>query len=189
MYDEATEDFGVSIMHEKSTGQTDEWYTPTDLLDAIGETYNLDPCSPGPGKGFVPAEYLYTKEYDGLKGHWEGFVFMNPPFGGRNSHIPWLIKFLEHGNGIALVRAYTSAAWFHDYAIKANAMLFPRGKTKFVRPDGSVGKAPGHGIVLLAMGHRAKIALKNSGLGLYVDLENPKQSILGAWANKKPNGI
>ena len=70
-------------------------------------------------------------------------------------------------------------------------MLFPRGKTKFVRSDGTVGKAPGHGIVLLAMGDRAKIALKNSGLGLYVDLQKKerKESILEAWANKKPNGI
>ncbi len=95
---------------------------------------------------------------------------MNPPFGGRNGHIPWLEKFLAHGNGIGIVRAYTSAGWFHDFAIHADAMLFPRGKTKFVRPDGSVGRAPGHGIVLLAKGDRAKKALRNSGLGLYVEL-------------------
>ena len=95
---------------------------------------------------------------------------MNPPFGGRNGHVPWLKKFLDHGNGIAIVRAYTSAAWFHDYAIKADAMLFPRGKTKFIRPDGSIGGSPGHGIVLLAMGSKAKEALKESNLGLYVEL-------------------
>ncbi|UCL89307.1 DUF1073 domain-containing protein [Pseudomonas sp. HS-18] len=43
---------------------------------------------------------------------------MNPPFGGRNGHVPWLEKFLAHGNGIAIVRAYTSAAWFHEHAVK-----------------------------------------------------------------------
>jgi hypothetical protein len=31
---------------------------------------------------------------------------MNPPFGSRNGHVPWLRKFLDHGNGIAIVRAY-----------------------------------------------------------------------------------
>jgi hypothetical protein len=31
-------------------------------------------------------------------------------------------------------------------------MLFPRGKTKFVRPSGLIGKQPGHAIVLLGMG-------------------------------------
>lgn len=95
---------------------------------------------------------------------------MNPPFGGRNGHVPWLEKFLAHGNGIAIVRAYTSSAWFHQYAVKADAMLFPRGKTKSVRPDGSIGGSPGHGVVLLAKGERAKAALRRSGLGLYVDL-------------------
>lgn len=50
-------------------------------------------------------------------------------------------------------------------------MLFPRGKTKFVRPDGSVGGSPGHGVVLLAMGERAKHALKRSGLGLFISLK------------------
>jgi hypothetical protein len=44
-------------------------------------------------------------------------------------------------------------------------MLFPRGKTKFIRPDGSIGRAPGHGVVLLGMGATACEALTKSGLG------------------------
>jgi hypothetical protein len=90
---------------------------------------------------------------------------MNPPFGGRNGHVPWLRKFLDHANGIAVVRAYTSSAWWHDWAVKADAFLFPRGKTKFIRPDGSIGRAPGHGIVLLGMGRTSTAALERSGLG------------------------
>jgi hypothetical protein len=50
---------------------------------------------------------------------------MNPPFGGRNGHVPWLRRFLDHGNGIAIVRAYTSSDWFHRYAVHAETMLFP----------------------------------------------------------------
>ena len=158
--------------HEPSIGASDDWYTPADLLEAIGETYDLDPCAPEYGRAYyaVKAAREYTITDDGLSKPWEGFVFMNPPFGGRNGHVPWLVKFLEHGYGIAVVRAYTSAGWFHEHAVKADAMCFPRGKTKFVRPDGTIGKAPGHGIVLLGMGERAVRALKRANLGLCLSL-------------------
>lgn len=154
--------------HENCIGESDDWYTPREIFVALGEAFDLDPCSPGEGH-WVPARKIFTKDDDGLSKQWSGFVFMNPPFGGRNGHVPWLTRFLEHGNGIAIVRAYTSSGWFHDHAVKADAMLFPRGKTKFIRPDGSIGKAPGHGIVLLAMGERARLALQRSNLGMFVD--------------------
>jgi len=157
--------------HEPCIGASDDWYTPPFIFDALGERFDLDPCSPGPGH-WVPAERIYTIADDGLAQPWSGFVFMNPPFGGRNGHVPWLDRFLRHGDGIAVVRAYTSSAWFHDHAVKADAMLFPRGKTKFIRPDGSVGKAPGHGVVLLGCGQRAMRALWRSRLGLYVPLRD-----------------
>jgi hypothetical protein len=91
---------------------------------------------------------------------------MNPPFGGRNGHVPWLRKFFDHRNGIAIVRAYTSSGWWHDHMHRADLLLFPRGKTKFVRPDGSVGRAPGHGVVLIGMGYTGCGALRRSGLGM-----------------------
>ena len=157
---------------ENSVGQSDEWYTPPEIFDAIGEVFDLDPCSPGVGH-WVPARRILTKADDGLSAHWGTgeFVFMNPPFGGRNGHVPWLVKFLQHGYGIAIVRAYTSSGWFHDHvASRAECILFPRGKTQFVRPNGTVGKSPGHGVCLIGMGARAIRALRNSKLGLFVEL-------------------
>ena len=50
-------------------------------------------------------------------------------------------------------------------------MCFPRGKTKFVRPDGSIGRAPGHGVVLLGMGAVANKALAQCGLGFFVPID------------------
>jgi len=94
---------------------------------------------------------------------------MNPPFGGRNGHVPWLLKFFDHANGIAVVRSYTSSAWWHDHMYRAHALLWPRGKTKFIRANGTIGKAPGHGVVLVAMGDEACRALEQSGLGMYWD--------------------
>jgi hypothetical protein len=116
----------------------------------------------------VPARHVYTKADDGLAQPWQGCVFMNPPFGGRHGHLPWLQKLLDHGNGIAIVRAYTSAGWFHDLALRAESMLFPRGKTKFILPDGSIGRDPGHGVVLLGMGEPANRALLASRRGFFV---------------------
>lgn len=155
--------------HVASPNPTDDWWTPPAIFAALQLTFDLDPCSPG-ADHWVPARHIYVKAQDGLTQPWSGLVWMNPPFGGRNGHVPWLKRFMQHQNGIALVRAYTSAAWFHDWAVKADTMVFPRGKTKFVRPDGSIGTAPNHGIVLLGCGHVANLALRSSGLGLFVRL-------------------
>ena len=105
---------------------------------------------------------------------------MNPPFGGRNGHVPWLTRFLDHRNGIAIVRAYTSAGWFHEHVVRAESILFPKGKTKFLRPADDnelqvgkgpyiVGGSPGHGVVLIGMGEVSNDALSKSGLGIFFD--------------------
>ena len=151
-------------------GESDEWFTPPFIFEALCLEFDLDPCGPEYG-GFVPARRTLTKSHDGLECDWHDWemVYMNPPFGGRNGQVPWLKRFIEHGNGVALVNALTSSGWFHDWAVKAQTMVFPRGKTKFIRPDGSVGKSPGNGIVLLGMGERANLALRDCDLGLFVD--------------------
>ena len=151
--------------HESTIGASDEWYTPPEIFDALGLMFDLDPCSPG-ACHWVPARHVFTKSSDGLAQKWFGRVFMNPPFGGRNGHVPWLKKFLVHGNGIAIVRAYTSSAWFHEYAAKADRVLFPRGKTKFIKPSGEIGKSPGHGVAILSIGSVCNEALEKSGLGI-----------------------
>ncbi len=155
--------------HEPCIGETSEWYTPISIFDALGLTFDLDPAHPGAGTAHccVPARKIYTKEDDGLAQSWHDLlIFLNMPFGGRNGHVPWMRKFFAHGNGIMIVRAYTSSAWWHEEMPKAELILFPKGKTKFIRPDGSIGTAPGHGIVLVGMGAVACEALRKSGLGM-----------------------
>lgn len=164
--------------HEPCIGASDDWYTPSEIFTALGLTFDLDPCSPGPGH-WVPARQVYTIEDDGLVQPWSGLVFMNPPFGGRNGHVPWLRKFLDHGNGVGIVRAYTSSGWWHDWVVRAHAWLFPRGKTKFIRPDGSIGRAPGHGVVLIGMGETACDALARSGLGWFQRNHTPTRGERG----------
>jgi hypothetical protein len=55
--------------HEPCIGQSDDWYTPPEIFEALGLTFDLDPCSPGPGH-WVPARDIYTKADDGLKQPW-----------------------------------------------------------------------------------------------------------------------
>lgn len=153
---------------EPSIGASDEWYTPARVFDALGTVFDLDVSAPIGGAPHVPCRRYLTQADDGLTAPWAGFVWMNPPFGGRNGLAPWLDRFFAHGNGIALTPDRTSAPWWQDAADKADAILFTRGKVQFDRPDGSVGKSPGNGTTLWAIGGGAVADLlfaQASGLG------------------------
>jgi hypothetical protein len=56
-------------------------------------------------------------------------------------------------------------------AVNAQVLCFLKGKTKFLRADGSIGKEPGNGIVLLGAGNVANDALRRSGLGACVVMD------------------
>jgi hypothetical protein len=43
-----------------------------------------------------------------------------------------LEKMHYHRQGVALVFARTDCKWFHDYVAKADAILFLKGRVKFV---------------------------------------------------------
>lgn len=157
--------------HVRTIGETDEWFTPPEIFEALGVTFDLDVAQPEMGRAFlsVPCRRYLTISDDGLTAPWDGFVWMNPPYGGRNALVPWLKRFMDHGNGIACVNAHTSTGWFHDYVARADALLFPRGKTKFIRPDGTRGDRPNYGVVLVGVGTQAVAALENArrnGLGI-----------------------
>lgn len=152
----------------ENIGQSDEWYTPRYIFDAIGSRFDLDVSAPAGGPRHVPADRWLTAADDGLSAAWSGFVWMNPPFGGRNGLVPWLHKFFRHGNGIALTPDRTSAPWWQEANARADATLFVAGKIKFERPDGSVGKSPGTGTTLFASGPRAVALLSAASFRLGV---------------------
>jgi len=163
--------------HEPCIGATSDWYTPPEIFKALGLVFDLDPCSPGLGLCFVPAKRIFTEADDGLQQPWSGTVWLNPPFGGRRGQVPWLRKFFTHGDGIALCAARTSADWFHEVVVpNAQVLCFPNGKTKFHRPDGSIGKEPGTGIVLIGVGVTANDALFRSGLGFCARIVEPSDA-------------
>lgn len=144
------------MSHWEAVGETDEWYTPPSVFEALGCWFDQDVCPARFGKSHVPATEMLKG--DGLIEPWNGFMWGNFPFGGRNGLQPWLEKFSEHGNGIALVPDRTSAPWFWDAFRESDAVLFTR-KLRFLRPDGTEGKSPSCGTALLAQGEIGFAAL------------------------------
>lgn len=145
-------------------GESDEWYTPAYIFDAIGERFDWDVAAPVNGPRHVPADgWIHTAS---LEIEWRGFIWMNPPFGHQKEKRQWLDKFFRHGNGIALLPDRTSAPWWQEFAPMADAICFVAPKIKFERPDGSIGESPGTGTCLIACGARAANALKRCGLGV-----------------------
>lgn len=78
----------------------------------------------------------------------------------------------EHRNGIALVFSRTDCRWFHESIANADAILFLRGRVKFV--DARTGRADGNGAgagsLLAAWGYdnaEALAQMKRFGMFLY----------------------
>jgi hypothetical protein len=151
------------MTHERHS-QSDDWFTPRYIFEALGEVFDLDVAAPETGPRYVPASAWFWSA--GLEKPWRGFVWMNPPFGHQRQKRLWLKKFFAHGSGVALVPDRTSAPWWQEAAPQADAVLFVTPKIKFERPDGSLGEQPGVGTCLFAAGARAVAALRRSGLGV-----------------------
>lgn len=142
-------------------GKSDEWYTPKYVFDALGCRFDMDVAAP------LDRTYVCTPtgrflHRDSLDHPWEGFIWMNPPFGKRNGIVPWLDKIFLHGNGIALTPDRTSAPWWQKAAKQCDSVLFVSPKIQFLRPDGSLGTQPGTGTTLLAYGEWAFDRLRNA---------------------------
>ena len=147
-------------------GESDEWYTPRYIFDAIGIRFDVDVAAPERGPRYVPTQNWFHVRYNALRQPWFGCVWMNPPFGHQRHKKMWLRRFFAHGNGIALMPDRTSAPWFQEFAPQADAICWVAPKIKFERPDGSIGNSPGTGTALFAAGPKAANALDQCGLGM-----------------------
>lgn len=160
--------------HESTYNESKEWYTPRNIFDALGLEFDLDPCSPGVDiVPWIPARKHLTYLDNGLNAHWEGRIWMNPPYGMDTPE--WLKHLSQVGNGIALVFARPDTRWFHRYIPLSDAICFVKGRVHFVPADkagqyadGSYEPKAGCGAasMLVAYGEDNAKALLHSGLGL-----------------------
>jgi hypothetical protein len=154
----------TGFTHESQAAKSIEWYTPPSIFQGLGCTFDIDTCAPEGGLPWIPANKFLSKNDDGLVTAWgKGFVWTNPPYGKETPL--WLKKMLEHNNGIALVFSRTDCLWFHDYVVKSDAVLFLKGRVKFVDGNGDSGNSgAGNGSMLVAYGEEAKKVLEKCKL-------------------------
>lgn len=142
----------MNTTFERDNRSTDEWYTPIEILESLGD-FDLDPCAPV-NPLWPTARVMYNKNDDGLSKEWFGRVWLNPPY-SRPLIEQFIKRLSEHGNGIALLYNRCDSKMFQDIIFpKATAMKFLRERIRFYRPDGTQGNSPGRGSILIAFGER-----------------------------------
>lgn len=127
------------------TGEN-EWFTPADVIhDArrVLGVIDLDPASTEQAQATVQALQYFTIADDGLKREWAGNVWLNPPYAQ-----PYIEQFADKmiaeidacrvKAAIMLTHNYTDTAWFQKLAKKADAVCFPKGRIRFIDPDGEL---------------------------------------------------
>lgn len=109
---------------------SDDYYTPPWVFQRMAITFDLDVCAPPGGIEWIPATRHYTMADDGLNQPWEGRVWMNPPY---SNSAPWVERFIQHANGIAIVQ-HCRSRWHTRLWATADGLADPNTAT----PNGSM---------------------------------------------------
>lgn len=152
------------------TTASDEWYTPREIVDALGH-FELDPCAPVRPL-YQTADVMVDKNRDGLKYPWGGCrVWCNPPY-SQPLITQFVQRMADNNNGILLLFARLDNKLFQEIILpRATAILFMRHRVRFYREDGTQGGSPGIGSVLIAFGSNNAEILRRSGIaGFYLPL-------------------
>ncbi len=153
--------------HVANNSGNNEWYTPSEYIEAarcvLGEI-DLDPASSALANETVRAKLYFTAEENGLDKEWAGRVWINPPYSAE-----LLVKFckkivfhVQNGDipqAIVLVNNATETNWFNLLVRKATAVVFPKGRVKFVTQEGKMG-SPLQGQAVLYFGPNPSEFLK-----------------------------
>ena len=140
---------------------SDEWYTPQHLFDSLNTRFDMDvavPCNYD--EIFTPADKMFCQCDDGLNQQWQGFVWMNPPY---SKVTPWMDKWLNHGNGIALIPTAKSRWYGSLWESKAGLISLPTN-IKFHRPNDKPATIF-MALTLAGIGDKALQVLEESHLG------------------------
>lgn len=112
----------------QTASTSDDYYTPAWIFDRLALTFDLDVCAPPGGVPHIPALAHFDKAADGLAQPWHGRVWMNPPYSRAT---PWARRFVEHGNGVALVQA-SKGRWFLELWRHVDGIVMLPGDIEFI---------------------------------------------------------
>lgn len=126
------------------TSDRKDWNTPFDVLELVRKVapIGLDPCSNE--NSVVYAKTTFDVTTDGLSKSWagHGLVYVNPPYGGKESQT-WAQKIEgEAWYGVEIVALFpsrTDTKWFHRLVKASDARCLWRSRLKFL---GAPSSAP-----------------------------------------------
>jgi len=125
--------------HRSST----EYETPQDFFDRLNAEFHftLDAAA-SPANAKCPR--YFTKEDDGLRQHWGGTVWLNPPYDkniGKWIEKAYLSTCDKGAMVVCLIQARsTETAWWHKYVMKAYEIRFIENRLHF-KLDGKSNRA------------------------------------------------
>ena len=128
----------------------DELYTPKIIFDKLGLIFDLDVASSNNKNIQTPTKNKYTLEDDALTKNWYGNVWMNPPYSKPS---PWVQKFMEHANGVALLPLSGNSRWWRNLWQSEAAVVMLEPNTGFQNPEGKEQKIM-YGVSLWAYGSK-----------------------------------
>ena len=139
--------------HVTHNSGNNEWYTPAYIIEASSKTMGT----------IDPATY-FTIDDDGLSKEWRGNIWLNPPYSGKLIE-KFADKLLtsDFAQAIVLVNNATDTKWFTKLADKADAIVFPKGRIKYLSPDGVTHNSPIQGQAILYFGNNVNAFKKYFG--------------------------
>lgn len=145
--------------HVTNNSKDDEWYTPAKYIESAREVLgriDLDPASNDFANKTVKADRYFTEESNGLEQEWSGNIWMNPPYStALLSQFADKLISSNFSQAIVLVNNATETAWFEKMISKASAIVFHKGRIRFVKRDGEHG-APLQGQAFIYYGDNAE---------------------------------
>lgn len=149
--------------HVTINSHDDEWYTPEQYITAaraVMGSIDLDPASNDFANETVKAAVYYDEAMNGLERDWYGNIWMNPPYStALLSRFADKLISSNFSQAIVLVNNATETAWFEKMISKASAVVFHKGRIRFVKRDGEHG-VPLQGQAFIYYGDNAEKFLK-----------------------------
>jgi len=145
-------------------GATSEWYTPAEYVDAARATMggiDLDPASCEFANRTVKAGTYFDRAEDGLRLHWFGRVWLNPPYSDyRGQAAAWASKLLsEYSAGrvaqaVLLVNLSTAYQSAMQEIARVGAVCLVSHRIRFVSSTGAAQGSPTQANAIFYLGER-----------------------------------